>query len=386
MTRTAYQAPKILSPDGFVSDQVLVVENGLVAGFEKADQLSSDTELLTFKDGFLIPGFMDLQNNGGGGVLFNDAPTVETIRTIADAHRRFGTTSFLPTLISDDLEKIRLAIAAVDQAITEGVPGVVGIHLEGPFLNKVKKGIHDSDKFRTLTDEDIALLSSLKQGKTLVTLAPESADLQLIGALVEAGVRVSAGHTNATYEQTMAAIVAGLSGFTHLFNAMTPMESRAPGAVGAAFDTDDTWVGLIADGFHVHPATLRQAIKLKGIHRSMLVTDAMPTVGSQEKEFWLGGEHIIAKDGKCTNKEGVLAGSDLDMAAAVKYAVDEVGVTFREAITMATLTPAEYMGLDKDYGSLAVGKKADFLLMDEDYQIRKVWINGQHMNVQEHKS
>ncbi len=345
--------------DGFITD----IKPGHV----------EDDDLL---DGILVPGFFDIQVNGGGGILFNDSPSLEGVRAIGDAHRRFGTTAFLPTLISDNMEKIAVAIDAVDQAIAQGVPGVMGIHLEGPFLNPLKKGIHDAGRFRQLSDTDIDMLSSLKQGKTLVTLAPEMVDDGLIQALVEAGVVVSAGHTAATYEQTMKAVDAGITGFTHLFNAMSGFETRAPGAVGAALESQNTWAGLIADGHHVHAAALRHAIHSKGVEKSILVTDAMPTVGSQSKEFLLGEQQIVAEGGRCTNAEGTLAGSDLDMMSAVRFAANEVGVSLEDAVTMASLTPACFMGLDSVIGSLSVGKQADFVLMDSELKTREVWVKG----------
>lgn len=329
--------------------------------------------------GTLVPGFFDVQVNGGGGALFNADPTVETIKTMAEAHRQFGTTRMLPTLISDDLEKVEAAIIAVDAAIESGVPGVIGIHLEGPFLNSAKKGVHDAGKFKELLLSHVPLLSSLKNGKTLLTLAPELADRQVLEALSGAGVVLSAGHTAATYEQMKDAVEWGLSGFTHLFNAMTGFESRAPGVVGAAFDSPSTFAGLIADGYHVHPASLKHAIKTLGPDRAMLVTDAMSTVGAVDKTFELYGETIVAENGRCATKDGVLAGSDLDMISAVTYAADTLGFGLANAITMASQTPARFMGLDADFGAITPGKRADFVLLDADHQISAVWVDGNRL-------
>lgn len=353
--------------------KVLMVENGLIADIQEQGGVSKVNRF----EGTLVPGFFDIQVNGGGGVLFNDDPCVETIAAIGAAHRQFGTTGFLPTLISDDLEKVEAAIRAVDAAIEAGIAGVRGIHIEGPFLNAAKKGVHDASKFRHLSEPDIGLLSSLKHGKTVVTLAPELAEPGLIEALVGAGVRVSAGHTAATYEQMMVAVAAGVTGFTHLFNAMTGFESRAPGVVGAAFDSPTTWAGLIADGHHVHPAALAHAIQTKGVDRSILVTDAMPTVGATTKEFMLGGERITAADGRCATADGVLAGSDLDMASAVRFATEKLQLGVEKAVQMASLSPAAFMGLDREQGEIAVGKRADLVLLDESLQVQAVWIGGE---------
>lgn len=326
--------------------------------------------------GYLLPGFVDTQVNGGGGVLFNDSPTVEAIAAIGAAHRKFGTTGFLPTLISDDLATVEQAIAAVDAAIVAGVPGVLGIHIEGPFLNATRRGIHDASKFRVLDDAAIALLTSLKRGKTLVTLAPETTTPEMIGRLSEAGVTVAAGHTNADYATVRGALDAGLRGFTHLFNAMSPLANREPGAVGAAIEDEASWCGLIIDGRHVHPATLRIALRAKRHDRFMLVTDAMPSVGMADKSFKIQGRAIRVVDGVCVDENGTLAGSDLDMASAVRNAVNLVGLDLAEAAAMASANPAAFMGLDTDYGVIAPGKKASLVLADETLVVQRTWIDG----------
>lgn len=373
MAQERLRPSRLLLGDSWVSDYDLVIDGARIVAVEPSRL--GDVEATTL-EGSLVPGFFDIQVNGGGGVLFNDDPIVEAIQAIGTGHRPYGTTSYLPTLISDDLEKVAAAIAAVDAAIEAGVPGVRGIHIEGPFLNEAKRGIHDAAKFRQLDDAGVALLSSLKRGVTLVTLAPELADRTHIESLVAAGVVVSAGHTSATYEQAMAGVAAGVTGFTHLFNAMTGFESRAPGVVGAAFDSPKTWAGLIADGHHVHAAALRHAIRTKGIDKSILVTDAMPSVGSDALEFQLGGETIRAVDGRCTNADGVLAGSDLDMASAVRFAANTVGVGLSGAALMASRSPALFMGLDTDQGSLAVGQAADLVLLDDNIRVTAVWQGG----------
>lgn len=374
MTRKALCAKQTLVAGKFTSDIAVIVENGIIV--DLLDRRKVTNHIEEYPDGILIPGFVDIQVNGGGGVLFNDDPGVSTIEKIGEAHRKFGTTSFLPTIISDDLEKVAEAISAVDQAIKKGVPGVEGIHIEGPFLNSQKKGIHDASKFRSMSRDDIKLLTSLKNGKTLLTLAPEMNDNELMMELHRAGIIVSAGHTNASYEQAMSALECGISGFTHLYNAMSPFESRAPGVVGAAFDSFESWASIIADGHHVHPAALRHAIECKGIEKTILITDAMPTVGSDNKDFWLGGEHITAKDGVCKNAEGTLAGSDLDMVSAVKYVTEILGYKLEDAISMATLSPSSFMKLDDKIGEVEVGKKANFVLLKDDFSIAKTWIDG----------
>jgi N-acetylglucosamine-6-phosphate deacetylase len=326
-----------------------------------------------------VPGFIDTQVNGGGGVLFNEAPTPETIATIGRAHRAFGTTGFLPTLISDDLSVIRAGIEAVDEAIAHGIPGVLGIHIEGPFLNEHRKGIHDSEKIRALDEEGFAVLTSLKRGRTLVTVAPECTTPEMIERLVAAGVIVSAGHSNGRYADMAAAIDAGLTGVTHLFNAMSPLTGREPGVVGAALESDKLWCGIIVDGHHVSPVTLKLALRCKSADKFMLVTDAMPSVGSATKEFVLQGKRISARGGVCVDSRGTLAGSDLDMASAVRNAIDLLGVPYESAFLMASGSPAAFLRLE-DRGTIAPGTRADLVLLDDGLTARATWIGGQRVD------
>lgn len=333
-------------------------------------------EVYDLGGGTLVPGFIDLQVNGGGGALFNAAPTVECLRIIASAHRQYGTIGFLPTLITDSYEVMRQAVAAVKQAIAEGVSGVLGIHLEGPFLNVERRGAHDARKFCTLDEEGFDIVTSLGVGKTLVTLAPELTTPEMIRRLVQEGVIVSAGHSAADYAQTCEALAAGVSGFTHLYNAMTPLQSREPGMVGAALEDDGSWFGIIADGYHMHPASFRVAVAAKKTGGAVLVTDAMPTVGSLEKSFELDGETIVARDGRVTNAAGTLVGSDLDMLSAVKNAAKFARIDWFEALRMATAYPARALGLDGELGAIRPGYRASLLALDDRRHIRASWIDG----------
>jgi N-acetylglucosamine-6-phosphate deacetylase len=352
-------------------DGVLSVVAGTIAADAGADAIEIDLD-----GGILLPGFIDTQVNGGGGVLFNDTPTVEAIAAIGAAHRQFGTTGFLPTLISDDLDKVDVAMRAVEAAIAARVPGVLGIHLEGPFLSSARKGTHDPAKFRRLDADSIALLSGLQMGRTLVTLAPEQCAPGDIAALVAAGVIVAAGHTDASYAQMIAAFAAGVTGVTHLYNAMSPFTHRAPGAVGAALENQSAYCGLIVDGRHVDPAAIRIALNARPHDRFMLVTDAMPTVGAAEKSFMLQGKPIHVVDGVCVEENGTLAGSDLDMATALRNMVAMVGSPLAEASAMASAVPAAFLGLS-DRGRLAPGARADFVWLDRDLGVRGVWIAGE---------
>jgi len=360
----------ILGGDGGTS---LRVEGGRVVA---ADSSGAADRTIDLAGGWLVPGFIDTQVNGGGGVLFNDDPSVETIARIGAAHRPFGTTEFLPTLISDTLDQVDAAMRAVEQAIAEGVPGVVGIHIEGPFLSPARKGTHDAAHFRTLDDAAIRLLGSLKHGRTLVTLAPELCSWADIRALRAAGVIVAAGHTDADHATMREAIAAGVTGVTHLFNAMSPLSHRAPGVVGAALDDQSVYCGIIVDGFHVDDAALRIALRARPIDRFMLVSDAMPCVGSDEKSFVLQGRPIHVAEGRCVGADGTLAGSDLDMAGAVRNTVNRLGIAPEAVATMASTSPAAFLGLSHERGALAVGLAADWVRLTRVLQPAGTWIGG----------
>jgi len=347
------------------------VEDGVIADFHAGD----DAQVIDLDGGWLVPGYVDTQVNGGGGVLFNDHPTVEGIRAIGAAHAQYGTTAYLPTLISDSLEIVAAGLDAVDAAIEAGVPGVVGIHVEGPFLNPVRKGIHDAKHFRALDDAAIELLTRPRKGVVMVTLAPERNDVAAIERLVAAGVIVSIGHSDATYEQARAAIDAGARGVTHLYNAMSPLKHREPGVVGAVLEDQTVYAGLIVDGAHLHPAAIRVALKSRPVDRFMLVTDAMPTVGAASKEFVLNGQPIHVENGVCVDDNGTLAGCDLDMATAVRNTV-ELGVSFEDAVAMASANPAAFLRLSHRIGSIDVGHSADFVWLAADLSVRGTWIAG----------
>jgi len=377
VNRTALLNGRVLIDSELVENRcVLIEDDRIVDVVEPADPRCTSAHKHDLGGKLLLPGFIDLQVNGGGGVLFNDAPGVESIRAIGAAHRRFGTTGFLPTLISADLDVVADAIAAVQAALAAKVPGVLGIHIEGPFLNVERKGIHDPEKFRELDPAAVKLLTSLRGGRTLVTLAPEMTTPAMIRKLADAGVVVSAGHTNATYEEIREALHEGLTGFTHLFNAMSQLTGRAPGVVGAALDDPDSWCGIIVDGEHTDPVVLRISMRCKRHDRFMLVTDAMPGVGTNNKSFLIGGRKITVSGNLCLDDDGRLAGSNIDMATCVRNAVSMLGLTLPEAVRMASLYPAEFLGIAHDVGRIAPGFKANFVVADDQVQVSETWIDG----------
>jgi len=357
--------------------RAVLIEAGRIARIGMADDMPDYPDVVDLGGRLLAPGLIDLQVNGGGGVLFNDSPTLAALQTIVSAHRRYGTTACLPTLISDDSTTMRAGISAVAEALAGRLPAVVGIHLEGPHLNPRYRGVHDAQRLRPLNDEDLDLLCSLASGRTLVTLAPETVAAEQIRRLCDAGVIVFGGHSAASYEETKAALAAGLSGFTHLYNAMTPLTSRAPGMVGAALDDDNSYIGIIADGHHVHPASLRIAIRAKAPGQVCLVTDAMPTVGSPDDHFVLHGAAISAIDGRCVTADGTLAGSDIGMIDAVRNVTRFGGVDRYEALRMASAYPAAALGIDDTLGYVREGYRADLIELDDDLTVRRSWVQGE---------
>lgn len=374
MTLTALAGARIVLADRVAEDRVLVLDGARIVGLAHAAPEGAAVQDLG--GGWLLPGFIDTQVNGGGDVLFNDMPCVEGIRAIAQAHRRYGTTGLLPTLISDYAPVVEAAIAAGEAALEAGIPGVLGVHIEGPHLNPVKKGIHDAGRFSAVDDAVLARLTVPSKGRRIVTLAPELAPAGAVRALANAGVLVCAGHSLADYEQTRAALDEGLSGFTHLFNAMTQFLSRDPGMVGAALEDRSTHFGLIVDGLHVHPAALRVALLARGIEGAMLVTDAMPPVGGRSTRFTLMGQEITVGEGGCRGPDGTLAGSALTMAQALRNTMDMLGLDIVAASRMASGNPARFLKLQDSTGAIAPGLAADLVHLDDARHVRATWIAG----------
>lgn len=378
MTSFRFVNGHIITAGGMLAAAAIRVADGRIAAI---DAEGAGDETIDLAGGWLLPGFIDVQVNGGGGVLFNDAPSVEGIAAIGAAHARFGTTGFLPTLISDEPDMIARALDAAEAAIMAGVPGCLGAHIEGPILNPSRKGIHDPAKFRRLDESLIALLTRPHRGKRLLTLAPEMVAIEDIRRLRAAGVIVSIGHSDADYETAAAAFAAGATGVTHLFNAMSPLLPRAPGVVGAALADQTVYCGLIADGFHVHEAVLRIALQARPRDRFMLVTDAMSCVGAQGMTtFDLHGRRIMVEGGRCVGEDGTLAGSALDMAAALRTMVMRVGASHADAAMMAATSPAAFLGLSHERGALAAGLRADWVQLTADLQPAGCWIGASRLS------
>jgi N-acetylglucosamine-6-phosphate deacetylase len=370
----ALAAPRLFDGTALRRDGVVVIDAGRIAAVADRVPAGMGAESLP-PDTILAPGFVDLQVNGGGGILLNDAIAVDGMRRIAAAHARCGTTTILPTLISGTRIQLCQALAAAEAGIAQLVPGVAGLHLEGPFIALARRGIHPAHAVAAITDQDIALLGVPRAFPLLLTLAPEAVPPDCVARMVRAGVVVFAGHTDAGYEQVREALAAGVSGFTHLFNAMSPFASRAPGAVGAALAHRDAYAGIIVDGHHVHPAAVAAAFAAKGAARLFLVSDAMATAASNIESFTLNGVIIRRQGGRLTDDAGTLAGAHLTMAQAVRNAVRLAGIPLADALRMATATPAACMRLT-DRGRLAAGCRADLVALDRELRVIAVWQSG----------
>jgi N-acetylglucosamine-6-phosphate deacetylase len=377
MTAFAIVADRVFDGAQIRERHAVLVDGGQVADVIAADAVPRGIEVRDVK-GLLASGFIDIQVNGGGGVLFNDSPTVEGIRTIGAAHRKFGTTGFLPTLITDTREKMAAAIEAARQGLAAGIPGLLGVHLEGPCISVDYKGAHNPHHVRAMDGDDVRLMTSLKAGRTFVTLSPEEKIVRMdqVAALAKAGVVIAAGHTGADYETLMEARRNGVKAYTHLFNAMPDLKKREPGPVGAALDDKDAWCSIIADLHHVSAPALRLAIRAKGADKVILITDAMSPTGTDAKSFDLTGQTVYRRNGRLEFSNGTLAGADLDMASAVKNAYAHLGVDLASVLRMASLVPAAFLGLDNEVGKIAPGYRANLVLLDESLNITSTWIDG----------
>ncbi len=383
MSRFAITGARIFDGETWHDDAALVADGDTIESVAPTKALASDIRRIDAGGGLLVPGFVDLQVNGGGGLMINDRPHVETIRTICAAHAPFGTTALLVTLITDTREQTAATVAAGAEAARQKVPGFLGLHLEGPHLAVSRKGAHDPQLIRPMDDDDLAALVAARQAlpALLTTVAPETVEAARIKAMTDAGIVVSLGHSDATYRLAQGAAAAGATMVTHLFNAMSQIGNREPGLAGAGIDTGTFSAGLIADGIHVDPATIGIALRAKqGPAKIFLVTDAMATIGTDMTSFMLNGRTIHRKDGRLTLADGTLAGADLDMISAVRFMHNTIGLELGEAVRMASLYPAEAMGVSDRHGRLRRGAAANMVLLSQELAIGSVWIGGQRVH------
>ncbi len=380
-SRFALSGARVFDGDNWHEGAALVVRDGLIESILPEGAVQPDVERVEI-GGILAPGFVDLQVNGGGGVMLNDHPSIEGIATICRAHAPFGTTSLLPTLITDTPEITASAVAAGAEAARRKVPGFLGLHLEGPHLSVSRKGAHDPKLIRPMTDTDQAALIAAREHLPvlLTTVAPESVAVEQVKALAKAGIVVSLGHSDVSYETAGTYASAGASMVTHLFNAMSQLSSREPGLAGAAIDDSRLSAGLIADGIHVHISTIEIAMRAKfGPGKIFLVTDAMATIGTEMTSFTLNGRTIHRKDGRLTLADGTLAGADLDMISAVRFITRLRGMDLADALRMASLYPAQAVGQSHRIGRFANGTAADIVALSDDLEVKGVWIGGERV-------
>lgn len=375
----ALTANRIFDGAEWHENAAVVFSNGRIDRIQPSASLSPEIERVNGGE-IIAPGFIDLQVNGGGGVLLNEEPTVEGIATICAAHAKFGTTALLPTLITDTPDISARTVAAGIDAKKRGIRGFLGLHLEGPHLSVARKGAHDPKLIRPMEDRDLDLMLSCAQALDvlMVTIAPESVTEEQVTKLADAGIIVSLGHTEASYDTAAAYAKAGIRTVTHLFNAMSPLGHREPGLVGAALDTGALYAGLIADGIHVHPAAMGAALRAKtGPGKIFLVTDAMSTIGTDMTSFTLNGREILRKDGRLTLADGTLAGADIDMISSVRYVHRNLGLSLEEALRMASAYPAQAARIENRKGFLKPGYDADFVVLGADLSMKSTWISGE---------
>jgi len=366
---------RLFDGESFLDDRAVVIVGARIVAVtpyaERPQGLERD-----LGGGLLAPGFIDVQVNGGGGVLFNDDPSAAGIARIAAAHRQYGTVGLMPTLVTDAPDKLKAALAGVHEA-RKIAPAALGVHLEGPFLDPRRAGAHDPKYIRAMKAEDVAILANADCGALMMTLAPNRVGAEDVRALAERGILVSLGHSDATYEEAKAAVAAGARAFTHLFNAMSPFAGRQPGMVGAALDTPDTFVGVIADGQHIHPASLALAFAAKRRDRFMLITDAMPPAAGGPDTFLLQGRPVSRLDGALRLADGTLAGSVLTMDEALRHVVQVIGLPLADALAMASRVPATFLRRERDLGRIAPGYLASLVHLDDELQVRGVWVEGE---------
>jgi N-acetylglucosamine-6-phosphate deacetylase len=377
MTRLALKGSRLFDGEAFHDNLAVVIADRRIEKILPAAELDDGVAVTDLEGGMLAPGFIDAQVNGGGGALLNDQPSVAVIRRMAEAFRAFGTTNMLPTVITDATHIIREAAGAVAEARRQGVPGILGIHIEGPFLDPRRAGAHPPQHIRAITPEDVAWLKGLDLGIVLLTVAPSHVTPETIRALTQAGIIVSLGHSEATAAEATAALAAGARGFTHLYNAMSQLQNREPGMVGVALTDRSSYCGIIADGHHVHPLALQVALAAKPTGRLYLVTDAMPPAAGGPQRFSLQGREVTARNGRLELNEGTLAGSILTLDEAVRFCVAELGLDLAEALRMASLYPAAFLRADHELGRLAPGFRANLVHLTDALAVTRTWIDGE---------
>ena len=372
----ALTGARVFNGSAMLDNMAVIVEGRVIADVLPASTLPRNIEVQRLQGGILSAGFIDVQVNGGGGALMNDRLTIETVRRIAAAHRKFGTTGLLPTVITDDQMVIDQAIAAVQDAISNNVPGILGIHLEGPFLDVARKGAHPAHFIRAITDSDVKRIAALKCGSVMLTLAPNKVSPHFIAELTERGVLVSLGHAEANVAEVQQALAAGARAFTHVYNAMSQLNGRKPGMVGACLADRESYCGVIVDGLHVDDIALKVLFAAKSLDRIMLITDAMSPAAGGPEQFELQGRTARRVANRLQLEDGTLAGSIVTIDEAVRRSI-QLGVRLEHALRMASLVPAQFLRKENELGRVAKGFIASMVHLSDDLHVNKTWIEGQ---------
>ena len=376
--KQAITGSKLFNGIDFIEHKALLIEDQHIAGIVNKDAIPTDFQVKKLDGGILSPGFIDLQVNGGGGKLFNNSPDKESLNTIISAHQYFGTTSIMPTVISDSLNILQKCTNTISNEINNN-HSLLGIHIEGPFFNVKYRGVHQKQYINTINASYLNLFETLDKFPVMLTLAPECISIKQLKHLKSLGFKILAGHTDANYDQLEEAVKYGLDGFTHLFNAMGQISAREPGVVGSAFDFDETSASIIVDLHHVHPSLINLSFKQKPKGKLFFVSDSMATINHGEPSFELYDEVVSESNGRIINSEGKLAGSSITQIDAIKNAYQKCSIPLESAISMATLYPAEYLGVSDYIGQLKKGYRADLAHFDSNFHVQNVWLAGKQI-------
>ena len=373
--KKALLGSQIFCGERFYDHHALLIDGKSIIEIVDENNIPNAFNKIELDQGILAPGFIDLQVNGGGGILFNNRPTKESLNTIINAHQFFGTTSIMPTVISDSIKVLTKCTRAVTQEIKKN-SALLGIHIEGPFFSLKYRGVHQKKYISKLSSEYLELFSNLKEYPVILTLAPECISMKDLNHLASLGIKIMAGHTDASYDELEQAAKNNLNGFTHLFNAMSQMSAREPGAVGAALDFDNLYASIIVDLHHVHHSLIELAYQKKPIGKLFFISDSMATINHGEPTFELYDEVVSEQNGRITNAEGKLAGSSITQIDAVKNAYQKCNIPLDHALAMASRYPAEFIGVDRYLGSLKPNYRADLVHFDSNFKVNNVWTSG----------
>jgi len=377
--KKALTEAKLFTGENFLENKALLIEDKYIAGIVGKANIPKNFEIQKLNGGILSPGFIDLQVNGGGGKLFNNSPDKESLNTIIEAHQYFGSTSIMPTVISDSLNILQKCTETISNEINNN-HSLLGVHIEGPFFNAKYRGVHQKKYINTINASYLSLFEKLDEFPVMITLAPECISIKQLKYLKSLGFKILAGHTDASYDQLEEAIKYGLDGFTHLFNAMGQISAREPSVVGSAFDFDETSASIIVDLHHVHPSLINLSFKQKPKGKLFFVSDSMATINHAEPSFELYDELVSESNGRIINSEGKLAGSSITQIDAIKNAYQKCNIPLESAIAMATLYPAKYLGVSHYIGQLKKGHRADLAHFDSSFKVRNVWLSGKKIN------